>query len=371
MKIALLGDLHLGRSVFGFDLSPYIQKVMWWFFEFCCEHQVEMAIQLGDVFDTPTPKEEHRKLVVQWCNLFERSGIHLSILVGNHDCLPRDKAPSALQYLKSQLWERVSVFDRPSVIKGLDGGPINLLMLPFPSSGIYKDEEEYLSEVWSVVKACGKHSNPRLAFAHLNVDGAKLGNQEFVFRGADYSIPGVLRNGMKFFCGHVHRPQALSGVEILGAAERLRFDEVGQIRQVGLIDVSGIMGMGLVGFKRYVRVDALDLVSLDVDAVGADTASVIARLGGLVPGAVVKVCPVVDDKTVVQWDEVEAWAYSKGALHVHIAPPKRVGRKRARGGKVHRSPSKLASRFIRSRVGDRDEAKALLEEFKRHLAEVE
>lgn len=385
MKIALLGDLHLGKSLYGFDLSPYIKRAMWDFLGLCRRKKVAVAVQLGDVFDRPTPTEEQRKVVAQWCNEFDRAGIRLYIIVGNHDVLAKKESPSALQYLKSSsLNSNVWVVDRPLVLYPRSSGvAVNLAFLPFPSPGIYRHKGEYEEDIEAALEDDDQR-HQLLTFAHLNVTGAKLGNQEFVYRGADYSLP---KWPGRIFCGHVHKPQVLRSVTVIGAAERLRFDETDQVRCFGLVtvDLKDRFSPHGINFRKVLRPDALNLVELEIDAssingsrkapstgeVISDIASTHIRVG--FNRAVIKVTPFVDHQTVVDWGEVRDWLYSDGAEHVHVAPPVSVGEKRndkSEKKQQSKDPVKAAERFIKERVRGRKKKADLMDQFLKVLREL-
>lgn len=367
MRIALLGDLHLGKSLYGVDLSPYIKCCMWDFVEFCRQTEADMVVQLGDVFDRPTPTEEHRKIVSQWCNEFTRMGIPLFILVGNHDVMARKESPSALQYLKagarsSNPW----IVDRPMLLP-MDGA-VKCLFLPFPSPGIYS-ASEYSEDTESAIS-----DYVDIVFAHLNVVGAKLGNQDYVYRGGAYHLPKL---GSKVFCGHIHTPQQLGDICIVGAAERLRCDEAGQYRYFGLVTID----KEEVSYKRLLRHTALDLVVLEIDASSNnrggppstdDVISDIARTEGYTR-AVIKITPFVDERSIVDWGVVRNWLYSDGAEHVHLAPPVNAGKKRDEKSKqkYERDPEKAATTFIKGRIKDKKEQADLMDLFLQTLKELD
>lgn len=378
MRIALCGDLHLGRSLYGFDLSPYIQRCMWDFFALCSRLRVDAAVQLGDIFDRPTPTEEQRKIVAQWCNEFERAGIPLFILVGNHDAMAKHGASSALQYLKagsktSNPW----IVDRPLVLSPGDDEQTNanLVFLPFPSSGIYDTHQEYEEDVEEALEDLDqRHQN--IFFAHLNVDGAKLGNQEFVYRGADYSLPELIGKAPNVFCGHIHKPQTIRGVEVVGAADRLRFDESGQERFFGLVTVDPERQYEPDGitFKRYLRTNALNLVELEIDASGMNrperapnTEEVIADIARAdINRAIIKITPFVDKHTMVDWSAVQNWLYADGAVHVHLAPPthiKQESKRKSRKAVTVKEPEQAARSFIKERVTSEKERACLIDQF--------
>lgn len=386
MNIGVIGDLHLGRSLYGYSLSDSIRNSMWEFVSFCKRYSVDTAIQLGDVFDRPIPTEADRKLVAQWCNEFDRAKIPLFILGGNHEAMARESTPFALQYLKagsqkSNPW----IVDRPLVFQPADDCKldVNLILLPFPSSGIYDSATEYNEDVEHALRRLdGSYTS--VCFSHLNVTGASLGNQEFVYRGADYVLPDCIT--CTTIAGHIHTPQTIGNrIEVIGAADRLRFDEAGQPRYFGLVTTT----KDAVHVTRYVRTTALNLLELVVDASGSNrlnraktTDEVIEELANhesrcCFQWSVVKVVPYVDRYSVVDWSEVRNWLYSDGARFVQIAPPilveheKKVRMRRKRKVISATDPEQAALMFLRSKVSSKSERVALFNLFGKALRQLD
>lgn len=372
MKTAVLGDLHLGRSLYGIDLTPEIRKVMWQFLEFCLVNKVDEAVQLGDVFDCPTPSEVHRKLFVQWLNEFERAKIMVYVLTGNHDVMGRRGAISALESIRIMRWEYVRIVDRPLFSFGK-------LFLPFPSPAIYETRQEWLDEVLWVVDSIAW---PTTVYSHLNIEEAKLGAQEWVYRGEDFVLPrGVYRErGVQaVLAGHIHKPQRVDNgrIHIVGAAERLRFDEAEEDRIFVLHDDNGE--------RTIVRNPGLMLTTLKLDASGASyggdppsTAELIAaaRFDASVDGCIVKVVPYIDDTSFVSWSEVESELYRSGARHVVLATPIKVRPLSERRLKRSLKERKLthedqAKAFLTSKVQDVRERRAIWKMYEKLKEKVE
>ena len=135
MRIGIIGDTHLGRKLYGYDLTGAIRRVMYKFFEFCVNEQVDLAVHLGDMFDTITPTIAHQKLAVQWLNEFERAGIQLRVLTGNHEVSAGSKATTALDCIKAIPYKYVDVVKYPLALSPADSP--ELLFLPFPAPGSF------------------------------------------------------------------------------------------------------------------------------------------------------------------------------------------------------------------------------------------
>jgi len=354
MRIAAIGDLHLGRALYGYDLTPHVRDKMYRFFDLCVNKDVRTAVVLGDVFDHPTPPEHLRKMVVQWFNEFERARINLFVLVGNHDVMSNPESPSALESLRVVDWDYVQVVDRP--IQFLR----RLFFVPFPSPGLYETIDEWFGEVADVQEVLKPGA---VAFTHLGVEGAKVGEQEFPYRGSDYNIPEVMLTDdhiEKIVCGHVHKPQDVGKVVISGAAERLRFDERGDRRAFILINLQRRLTVARVPYGSK----ALTLRQIELDASGwahggtpPTTQEMITTIGPTdVRQAIVKVRPFVDEYSTVDWSVIEAEFYRKQALMVFVAPPIRTKRERKQKHETKATSSKVtAQRFIRARIADKNE----------------
>lgn len=357
LPTAVLGDLHLGRVLYGMDMTPEIRRIMWQFLSFCIQHGVSKAIQLGDVFDTPTPSEVHRKLLVQWLNEFERAKICLVVLTGNHDVMGRRGAVSALESIRvMNKWNYVRIVDRPLFEFGH-------LYLPFPSPAIWESDQEWMEEVLWVADSINW---PTTIFCHLNIEGARMGAQEWAYRGEDKVLPpGVYRDkGVDaVFAGHIHKPQRIGKdkVYVVGAASRLRFDEADEDRIFALRTEDSL---------KFVRVPGQVLRTIELDASGASyggdppsTDELKSSFSHMdVKDALVKVAPVVDDTSFVSWREIESELYGMGAKHVAMAPPVRVRvkekrRRRKVGEKLtHEGHAKS---FLRNKVQDKGERRAI------------
>lgn len=360
IRTAILGDLHLGRVLYQHDLTPDIRRTMYCFLDFCREHQVHNAVQLGDVFDTPTPTEILRKFFAQWCNEFRRAGISLFVMTGNHDVTGNPAAPSALEAFKCRAHTTqdslVRVIDRPTYTEGL-------LLLPFPSPGIFTSFSQYCTDI--PVTGTGA-----LAFTHLNVQGATLNDQDFVYRGGDYYIPADLRVNM-VVAGHIHKPQRVGNIRVIGSAERLRFNEHRDSRYFGLLRGNKLSLHRNEAALRFKSIE-LDVSGWANDGDIPTTLDVMNRLREEdIAGVIVKVTPIIDEASTVEWAAVREGLYKAGVRHAVIAPPVKLNRevKQRKQTRQTLDPVHAAAGFIKGRVQDVEERKKLMRHFKLMLKE--
>lgn len=369
MRVAVIGDTHLGRTLYGYDLTPSIRSTMYSFFRFCQEHDIKTAVHLGDLFDTPRPHLALEKLAIQWCNEFERAGIALHLLVGNHDVVSKGGINSALAPLKAIDYQHVMVHEAPLRLPtGSEG--TDLVFVPFPSPALYDEVSGWLSDIQA---AMSKVQGQAIIFSHLNVEGAKLGEQDWVYRGGDYSIPPELPHidsTALVVSGHIHKQQWLPGRHVaLGASQRLRFSEHRNPVNFLLLDSPE----GKDGCELYETGCAIELLLWEADASAwggggtpPDGNDLLASCPD-VEGMLVKVQPFVDEQTSIDWGRVEGALYESGAEHVTVLSPIFAKRKEKQKPKaaVVGEPVKAAAFFIKSRIKDQPERKAVMRTFKR------
>lgn len=377
MPLAICGDLHVGRLLYGYDLTPSIRQGMYEFLRFSQRRGVQVAVQLGDVFDRPRPALEHEKLVVQWCNEFERAGIRLYLLAGNHDAVARDGITSALEVVKAMRLKHVVVVDRPMVdsapttLTGATWDRTALMFLPFPSPSLYPDVDAWYADIqhaWDSIP-------PRqmvLVFSHLNVEGADLGKQEWVYRGGEYDLPEVLTNSERVWCvvnGHIHKQGLVHGkVHLVGAAQRLRFDEAQNPVGFGLIeddDLEEVRVIKQIAHRLRLHEETVDASAWGNGGAAPSTQEIVERLGNDWQRCFIKVQPIVDEHAAVDWSRVEAHLYRCGAQHVVVASPV-LARRKTREVKAEGAvgePTKAAKFFLRTKIKDEAERREVYRRF--------
>lgn len=374
MRVAVIGDTHLGRSLYGYDLTPSIRATMYSFFRFCQAHRVDVAVHLGDLFDGPRPHLALEKLAIQWCNEFERAGIQLHLLAGNHDVVSKGGIFSALAPLKAIDYKHVHVHDTMSTYRRHQDA--ELLFAPFPSPAAYDGHADWLVQL-SILRAHCKRNV--IIFSHLNVEGAKLGEQDWVYRGGDYSLPygwPMEDDVALVVSGHIHKQQWGRGRHLLlGAAQRLRFCERYDPCSFALLDNPE----GKDGCTLHETGRAIELTQWDADAsawggggAAASTDDLLSEMPD-VDGMIVKVQPFVDESSAVDWAKVEGVLYEHGAEHVNVLSPIMVKRKEKQKPKaaVVGEPVKAAAFFIKTRIKEQDERKAVMRVFRRLQEDVD
>lgn len=378
-RVGVLGDLHLGRHLYGYDLTPHIRSVLYAFAKLCARQGVRTIVVLGDVFDAPRPSLELERLLVQWVNECTRRGMTVFVLCGNHDVLASSRAYSSLATLRAMGHPTVHVIHQPWLHAMPSGALLGLV--PFPPPAMYSHTFEWDEEVEHMLHKAAKLGGTLYAFTHLNVAGAVMGAQEWVYRGADYLLPERIPQRAKLaFNGHIHKRQWMLSrkVLLLGAASRLSFDDADNTSACAVLDTSS-------GKVKLHDLPELLMVRLTYDASSAaqhkklapTTQEVVSWAEEQqVAGALVQLQPIVDEQTSVEWQAVRDALYKVGAEFVCVAAPKRLRAERAaeavaRTTTAATDPVVAAQPFLKRLVRDKAERQHLSAYLKRAVAEAD
>ncbi len=304
---AVLGDLHLGRTLHGYDLTSAIMDVLYDFLqEIETRPDLDFCVLLGDVFDTNRPEQRHQTLFLEWVRAFVKSTpATLYILVGNHEALASKQTycHSALGIVEAAGFSSVHVVSRP-IYRG------GFLFLPFPTPSFYKNQQVYDAEVHDLIEDMGVIC----AFTHLNLNGAKLNDTDWEYRGGDftYNLP------FDAIAGHIHKRQDIDAsgpneaigtkICVLGAAGRLRFSEASNTPQMMFVRRSEV---------GFVDINFPKLRELYLE--GENTQEILDSLLDMnLSKTLVKVQRRTD--ATVDWDLVEERLVQQGALSVKMEP---------------------------------------------------
>lgn len=255
MKILHTSDWHVGRRIRGRDRSDEHRQALSEIASIAAEHDVDLTVVAGDVFDTSSPTPAAEEIV--WRALLEMSAVgQVLVVAGNHDSAARLDAVSPLLRMG-----RVTVVGAPT--KPEDGGVVNLeetgvkaAMLPFVSQrGIVKVEDmmasdpdqhagKYSDRMTRIVAALTEEmagDTVNILVSHLTVFGAERGGGERQAHVFGYAVPASVFPGHLSYValGHLHRQQKVphpGQVWYSGSPLQLDFGEVDDRKGVLLVD---------------------------------------------------------------------------------------------------------------------------------------
>lgn len=338
LKILHTSDWHVGRRIRGRDRSDEHREVLSEIVDVASDHDVDLTLIAGDVFDTSSPTAGAEEIV--WRSLLELAEIApVLVVAGNHDSAQRLDAVAPLLRMG-----RISVVGAPA--RPDVGGVIDLpdldvraAMLPFVSQrGIVKvvdmmsaDPDQHagayhdrLARVVETLTADMGDSTVNLLVSHLTVYGAEAGGGERKAHIFGYAVPASVFPGHMSYValGHLHRQQKIphaGQVWYSGSPLQLDFGEVEDRKGVLLVEAepghpARVTTIPLGSGRRLMTVQGtLEEVADRADQVSNAYVKVILREKGrvgladevraLIPGAVDVVLESPEEAPRRQTDE--------------------------------------------------------------------
>lgn len=255
MKFLHLGDLHLGKTLFDFDLVEDQRYILDQILCIAEKESVDGVLIAGDVYDKSVPSEAATKLLDYFLMKLAQKEIKVFMVSGNHDSDDRLNYGSTL-FASNQIFIS-AVFDgtlhRQSFAE--EDTKINIYMLPFVKASqvrhYFPDEkiESYDDAVQTIIRNTDiNKSNKNILVAHQFVSGkgedpAPAGSESFGTK----SVGLVEKIGYDCFddfdyvaLGHIHSPQKVGREEIRYAGSPLKYSlsEANIEKSVSLITVS-------------------------------------------------------------------------------------------------------------------------------------
>ena len=255
MKFLHLGDLHLGKTLFDFDLVEDQRYILDQILCIAEKESVDGMLIAGDVYDKSVPSEAATKLLDYFLMKLAQKEIKVFMVSGNHDSDDRLNYGSTL-FASNQIFIS-AVFDgtlhRQSFAE--EDTKINIYMLPFVKASqvrhYFPDEkiESYDDAVQTIIRNTDiNKSNKNILVAHQFVSGKgedpALAGSESV---GTQSVGLVEKIGYDCFndfdyvaLGYIHSPQKVGREEIRYAGSPLKYSlsEANNEKSVSLITVS-------------------------------------------------------------------------------------------------------------------------------------
>lgn len=253
MPLIILGDVHLGKGVnigkagIGSTLNSRVADqigLLDWTLERALEHGANHIVLTGDVFEDPKPHPSLITLFVAWLKKCQAHGVHVHIIMGNHDMLRSGSVfTSSLDIISEMDFDGINVYKN---INTIFLGTTAFTMLPFrdrKSFGVSVNEDalnlirdSLLYELASIPATYKK-----IVIGHLAIEGSipvgdeidDMTNELFcsteMFAGYDY-----------VWMGHVHKPQVMKKKEPyvahIGSMDVSNFGETDQKKYIVIVD---------------------------------------------------------------------------------------------------------------------------------------
>lgn len=259
MKILHTADWHIGQRLHERQRTDEHEKFLEWLFTTIQEHQVDLLLVSGDIFDTALPSSESTNLYYQFLyRLYNETNAYAVITAGNHDSPRHLEAPR--EFLKMGRIYVVGLADELNncvVTLPADNPRVAVAAVPFLSESdlrhlSYETEadrneryRERLKTVYADCVAAMPAELPKILMGHLFVQGGTIGDSErnVQIGGATATHASDFPKDVSYVAlGHLHRPQTIKGtdypVRYSGSPIPLRFNEIYYRKMVYLLELS-------------------------------------------------------------------------------------------------------------------------------------
>jgi|GEM_PF-4752662 len=238
MRILVSGDKHLGLSTDGDSRLEEQERILRFCEDQVQELQPDLYVDLGDLFDRPRPGPAEYALAIGHA-LAVASMCPAVFLTGNHDKRTRGLDHALLPLAELDEVNRLSVIRIPRD-EYLDHETL-AMFLPYVTDhearngGVFESAQEMLDN--HAETTLGEQSAKILVFAHLEVHGASKGED---VRDVGLHVPRCLVESdevLGIWCGHVHTPQTVGKVTVVGSAIHATFGEVGEEKALVMVEL--------------------------------------------------------------------------------------------------------------------------------------
>lgn len=255
MKLLHTSDWHLGRQFHGLPLDDDHDNVLGQIYALIEEHEPEVLIIAGDIFDRANPPQSALKRLSDFLKVVrDRSNTAIVLIAGNHDSAAQIGALGVLAEDGRVLVRGPLDKDERPLIINDQHGPVAISALPFAfeyaASQCFDDDT--IACPADVIRAqlasARRHLTDDMRWvvvAHAFVDGAATSESERPLAktvgGIDTVSADAFSGAHYVALGHLHRPQSVGGEHIRysGAPLAFGFDEEGQPKSVTMVNLSG------------------------------------------------------------------------------------------------------------------------------------
>lgn len=347
IRMLHFADVHIGIENYGHvdpesgtssrvrDFLDRLDEVI----DYGLDHGADLAVFAGDAFKSRDPDPTQQREFAQRIKRLA-DAMPTLLLVGNHDMPAMTSRASSVDIFRALQVPNVIVGHRAEgQVVNTARGSVYLGWIPYPMRNRLLTREQYqgksieelqdsLREVVATIirqlsVEAQEHSMPRVLAAHLTVAEAKFGSERSALLGRDVAVvQSVIADDSWDYValGHIHRHQVVNPdgyppAVYSGSLERIDFGE--EEEQKGFCWVE--LERGATTWK-FVPVNARPFQTVRVDAreAGDPTKAVMAKIGDITPGAVVRLIVQlrVDQEPSFRENEIRDQAEAASSLTV-------------------------------------------------------
>lgn len=255
MRILHTSDWHIGRSFHGHSTLDALRGVLATLVSQVREHEVDVVIVAGDVFDSAAPASACYTLLTDTLRDLADTGARVIVTSGNHDSAARLGFQAALLRDGIHVVTDPLTVGTPITITDADG-PVHFYGLPFLEPALVRHlwpEAQLRSQAQTMAHAMGlvradlaarvdvAGGGRSVAIAHCFAAGVEAtpGVEREIRQGSLDVVPLSVFDGPDYVAlGHIHGRQQLSErVRYAGAPLHYSFGEADKRRGSWLVDL--------------------------------------------------------------------------------------------------------------------------------------
>lgn len=297
MKLGIFSDCHIPPQAdprFG-DYIGTLRSIV----SGMIERRVDYALFGGDMALRHSVAQGVVHAFGECMKPLGEAGIPLIAIAGNHDISKNPEYPHSMSCLDWMRGFRCIDFPQIVHIPNPQSPILQILCLPYPNRNVLLAQDEYkdlgveqanqvmhnmLADILKTMAHGLKPGVPSVLLAHLSLTTAKTGAQNSFMMGKDvclspHDVPGNIDHA---FFGHVHKPQEVAAIHVIGSPERVDFGEEGEPKRWLLLNIDTDTGT-----VESIPTGCREFTTLTLDA--RQGAPQETWRGGLLTGAILRV----------------------------------------------------------------------------------
>ena len=210
MKIAILGDLHIGAKNSAEVMFTHQAKFFKFFINELKARKIDTIFQLGDLFDS-RKAINLRSLDFVKTELFEplkKEGIEFHTLIGNHDIFYRERLDIHSTGLLLNEYDNVHIYDKPTT---LERGGLTWDFIPWMAKANETECLEYID-----------NSLSDICLGHFEINSFEVVKNNIYYGGLDTSRFGHYK---QVFSGHFHIQNSARNILYVGTPYALTWGD--------------------------------------------------------------------------------------------------------------------------------------------------
>lgn len=271
MRILHTADWHIGKKLHERSRHDEHKQFLEWLLEKIKQHDIELLLVSGDIFDTSLPSAEATKLYYEFLyRLSNETKTYTVIIAGNHDSARHLEAPR--EFLKMGRIYVVGLANEPSECVFTippENPQVAVAAVPYLSESELEHisfetevekSERYRERIKALYSECVTSlptNIPIILMGHFYVEGGTVSGSERKTQGEPFneSQPNIriggasavhandFPHGVDYVAlGHLHRPQSIKGkkfpIRYSGSPIPLRFTEIDYQKKIYILDIS-------------------------------------------------------------------------------------------------------------------------------------